>query len=150
VTRVFVFLVCALFALAIVAGFATVGGPGQARDEAEDRGRLSVASQLSVYLTCTRPETALPETIALDDLNGYCGKPAPASNIAQNLGKPWLHYTIAETDDFRICADLLRPETERHESVFLQTNRFTFDPQKPRACIAGKDIGADVPRTARP
>ena len=98
---------------AIIAGLATVGGPGEARDQRLDDARYQAIGEIATAAQCVYSETdALPESVAdartqVADL--YFGARALECGSVRPGLETMVSYDIAALDQINLCADFRRP-----------------------------------------
>lgn len=90
----------------VVAGLATVGGPGKGRTEAQDRTRLSDLQNLSHYVDCVADAQGkrLPETLETVE---SCKRELRFADPF--TGETYRYERVSDTA-FRVCARFADPE----------------------------------------
>ncbi|SDE65436.1 hypothetical protein SAMN05421538_10937 [Paracoccus isoporae] len=97
--------ICVLAGLAVLAGFATSGGPIQARKENRDMTRWEDLQQISLHIACRADEAGtLPDAPAETP-----GCPAPPRMADPYTDAPYL-YAPTGPRHWRICAGFERPQ----------------------------------------
>lgn len=130
--------VAAVVVAALVAGFWSIGGPGQARRDRADALRMEDFAQIARILECSRNNGQatgpLPDVLTRDSLTEYC--PGQAILTAETLLDPVSRapYTYHRVGDhgFRIC-------TTFYDAARAAERRPAFYPFDPdTGCISGQ------------
>lgn len=126
--------------LALVAGFATVGGPFQARMEKIDRERAGDLSAIVNALACDDPQGPLPTELITDAIRTVCPGMflVPRNLTDPETGEDYA-YRVTDEKTFEVCAEFYDPAMISDENLgYYPRSAEGIAFENNRGCIKGK------------